>query len=803
MNLGQSIERRILVSAGGFFLILLAVTWFAVTRSAHRAADEAYDRVLGAAALAIADTVEIQDATVFVDIPYSAFSILGTSQLNRIFYRIIAPDGSLVTGSPTLALDTKLPVSAALQFSDSVYRGAQVRVASVGRFREGAGGGGWVNVMVAETREARKMLAAQLAFNALWPAIGAVIVGSALILLAVRRAFFPLRTLEAQIRSRVASDLAPISGNVPREIQALVAALNEFIERLGSTLAGLKMVTADAAHQLRTPLTAVRSLTEVTLDDMPEGPLKRRMRRIHHNSVTASVLANQLLTDATVLHLIEAKSSERCDIDALIRDLLRQKGDMFEKSRISYTPHSAEVWTVGSPVALREMLRNIVDNALVHGKGPVDVTLKQMTDQIEISVADCGPGIPEHERERVFRRFTRGEAVEHAGSGLGLTIAQNVVRALGGQIVLRDRDGGGLVVVIQLPCNAAVAHSAPKSTGRAGIVTMFVSLGLLFGSPMPTQAQAATTLTIASPLTPAQTTPLIESLAQVFPEVTFSYTMIRPTQFAASLQADANRDDQADIVLLPSPDLAVNLANEGLLHQFEKVTPPPSTISEDRPHWRHEVFAVAHDPAVFVVRQGSFAAEDAPRTRLDLARRLEFGDARYVKRVGLVNIGIDTVSYTLATQDELRSPLFWRVAAAFGGAEARIYDSVNRLLDALANDAIDIAYNVPLSAASRAIANGAPIEIIRPDDYVISLPWVVFSPKGVAQPYQAEKVIQFLLSKTTHATLREIHIMAPATAQTYDATVQPVTIGPALLVYLDPLKKSTLLDSWFQSVTAP
>lgn len=310
MNFGHSIERRILVSAGGIFLILLAVTWLVVTRAANRASDEAYDRVLGAAALAIADTVEIQDSAVFVDIPYSAFAILGTSQLNRIFYRIVAPDGSHVTGSPTLALDTELPSSATLHFSDSVYRGTQVRVASVGRFREGAGGGGWVNILVAETREARSALSTQLVFNALWPAIGAVIVGSALILLAVRRAFVPLRTLEAQIRARAASDLAPISGKVPREIQALVAALNEFIERLGSTLAGLKMVTADAAHQLRTPLTAVRSLAEVTLDDIPEGPIKRRMRRIHHNSVAASVLANQLLTDATVLHSLETKSRE-------------------------------------------------------------------------------------------------------------------------------------------------------------------------------------------------------------------------------------------------------------------------------------------------------------------------------------------------------------------------------------------------------------------------------------------------------------------------------------------------------------
>lgn len=493
----------------------------------------------------------------------------------------------------------------------------------------------------------------------------------------------------------------------------------------------------------------------------------------------------------------------RCDLDALIRDLLRQKGDSPATSRISYTPPTTEVWTVGSPVALREMMRNIVDNALIHGEGPVDVTVKKGSEGIEISVADRGPGIPESERARVFQRFIRGAAVEQAGSGLGLTIAQNVVRALGGHISLQDREGGGLVVVIHLPRNVAASNHAPKSAARAGIASFLAVVGLSLGSPMPTQAQDTPSLTIASTLTQTQAAPLIEVLTRAFPEVSFSYTMMRPTQFAASLQADANRDSQADIVLLQTPDLAVNLANEGLLHQFSSVTPSPRDMAEDSPHWRHEVFALAHDPAVFVVRKGAFAAEDVPRTRLALARRLELGDERYLQRVGLVNIGIDPVSYTLATQDELRSPLFWRVAAAFGGAEARIYDSAERLLGALADDAIDIAYNVPLSAAARALSNGAPIEIIRPDDYAISLPWVVVSPEEVAHPYVTEKVIQFLLSKRSRAALMAVHIMAPPTSQTRDTTVQPVTIGPALLVYLDPLKKSTLLDSWFQSVTAP
>ncbi|WP_421566472.1 sensor histidine kinase N-terminal domain-containing protein [Ochrobactrum sp. EDr1-4] len=115
-----SIQRRILVGSG---LTLLAVTillFFLGRWYAHRAADEAFDRVLGAAALSIADTITLQDGALSVDLPHSAFSILGTSRLNRIFYRVVAPDGSLLTGSPILGLEIPHGSNNHVRLSDSI-----------------------------------------------------------------------------------------------------------------------------------------------------------------------------------------------------------------------------------------------------------------------------------------------------------------------------------------------------------------------------------------------------------------------------------------------------------------------------------------------------------------------------------------------------------------------------------------------------------------------------------------------------------------------------------------------------------
>ncbi|MFN4172657.1 MAG: sensor histidine kinase, partial [Pseudorhodobacter sp.] len=498
------------MSAAVLLVLLLGGLYIAVQRYSDQAADEAYDRVLGAAALSIADTVEIQGANVIVDIPYAAFSILATSRLNRVFYRVVSPDGSLVTGAPTLALEAIPAQNAQLRYFNSFYQGVPVRVAAVGRFREGAGGGGWVDIIVAETREARSLLSDQLAVNALLPTFAIAVLSYLLIIFAVRWAFVPLRSIEAQIRSRAASDLSPITGNIPAEAQQLVGALNEFMVRLESTLSGLKRVTADAAHQLRTPITALRALTEVTLDDVPDGPLKRRLRRIHHNSVSASLLASQLLSDATVLHSLETKVHERVDLGTILAESVKRaeiESGPEKASRLKFTAPIQPVVVMGDPLALREMIKNLIDNALVYSEGPVDLQLEIDTDYVRAIIADRGPGILNELKSKMFERFARGD-VAQAGSGLGLSIAKNVATALGGHLDLKDRQGGGLWAEATFP--------AAKRVIRSHIPTALLMVAALvlsgFGLANPSQAQTRTAVTLASTVPIEQIQPLIDGL---------------------------------------------------------------------------------------------------------------------------------------------------------------------------------------------------------------------------------------------------------------------------------------------------
>ncbi|WIY52043.1 sensor histidine kinase [Devosia sp. YIM 151766] len=449
-----SIQRRLLLSGAALLAVVSLFMFLVVRWYAHDAAEEAFDRVLGAAALSIADTVSIQEGEATVDLPHSAFAILGTSRLNRIFYRVVAPDGTLITGSPILGLEVPHGTGPGLRFFPSTHRGAPVRIAAAARYHTDAADGGWVDVLVAETREARDQLGLQLTVNAALPAIALALLAFLLIWLAVRQAFVPLRAVEADLRQRTASDLRPVAGPVPHEVSALVSALNEFMERLDSVLVGLKGVTADAAHQLRTPLTAMRALSELSLESAPEGRHREIMRRIHANSVSATILANQILSDATTLHSLETRLRENLDMRQVIRDALQRlqtEGSYPDLGGALQLELPQEpVIVEGEPTSLREMVRNLIENAQIHAPGTIAVALGQEGEDIVLTVADRGPGIAPEMRERVFERFERAGS-SRPGSGLGLPIARNVARAMGGSIGIADREGGGLAITVRLP----------------------------------------------------------------------------------------------------------------------------------------------------------------------------------------------------------------------------------------------------------------------------------------------------------------------------------------------------------------
>lgn len=290
--------------------------------------------------------------------------------------------------------------------------------------------------------------------------------------------------------------------------------------------------------------------------------------------------------------------------------------------------------------------------------------------------------------------------------------------------------------------------------------------------------------------------PVTAGIAEHLPGFHITYRQVRPGEWTSRLLGGAEDGAGADLVILSTPDLAVLIANEGGAQQRPSIARnvglPPQA------QWRNELFSIGFNTAVSVVRRKALENE-LPTTRIELARLLEQNPARFQRRIGVVNIGIDNVSYTLAAQDSIRSPLFWRIVRAFGAAQARIYDTSEELLQALAAGRIDLAYNVPLSDIRKWQYDKQEFEVMAPQDYVVALPWTALIPDGSKHANSAEQAITFLLSEKGQSILAQTGLTSEA-APADLASVQPVELGPELLVYLDGLKRSRFLDTWFQLI---
>jgi two-component system, OmpR family, sensor histidine kinase TctE len=446
---GRSLYSRIIFVLAVIFGAGTVALGLAARFYARIAADEAYDRLLVGAALQIAETVRAQEGTVSVDPPVSAFETLSLSSNDRIFYKVTDSRGGVLTGYEDL--DPVDPSRASDQpvISDGAYRGFPVRIAVVGRFISDSTAGGWAQVTLAQTREARVALARDLMQKALLLILGMTGLAFAGALFAVRRALQPLLRIEREIRSRDPKDLRPLDVETPREIQVLVSTINRFMDRLNGRIALMQRFIADAAHQIRTPLAGLASQVDLLSTDSNPARREQQLERVKERTSELGRLANQLLNHAMIIHRAEVAEFETIDLVGLARQTLINAVPLSldREVEISFDAPSGPVCMKGDAVSLREALSNLVHNALKHGADTrLEVRVLADGDAAVVEVVDDGPGIPPSEWQRVREPF---HTKSDSGSGLGLAIAGDVVRAHGGELRFRERSETGFAVVLR------------------------------------------------------------------------------------------------------------------------------------------------------------------------------------------------------------------------------------------------------------------------------------------------------------------------------------------------------------------
>ncbi|MFF3073405.1 ATP-binding protein [Kitasatospora sp. NPDC057904] len=265
-----------------------------------------------------------------------------------------------------------------------------------------------------------------------------------------------LRPVEQIRRTATAITAADLSQRVPEpgtddEIGNLARTMNDMLTRLDDSAARQRRFAADASHELRSPLTAIRTGLEVGLAHPDRAPWPDIASRAARQTERLEALISQLLALAKADAGQLAARQQIVDLGALLTEIRATTVVPNRKFEIAVP---AQTTATGNPQDLSRLFRNLIDNAARYARTRVSVTARVEPDSVRVEISDDGPGIPAEDRERVFDRFVRLDASRGRNSGstgLGLAIAREIATAHGATIVLTEADGGGACAVVTLP----------------------------------------------------------------------------------------------------------------------------------------------------------------------------------------------------------------------------------------------------------------------------------------------------------------------------------------------------------------
>jgi two-component system OmpR family sensor kinase len=282
-----------------------------------------------------------------------------------------------------------------------------------------------------------------------------VIIMGSFIAIAATQAFKPIRELRQEIQARNPEFLPPLNNDFyPDELRVIVDALNDMLKRLDDAFLARQRFIAEAAHELRTPITAIRLNAEVLLTEQRQQAPSEAADNLQRGVERASHLVSQLLHLARFdPKFASARQFATVDLVDLAKTVVIEYDTLAARKAIDIgliAPPQATLF--GDMEALRILLSNLVDNAIRYTPegGCIDVVIETSISALELSVIDNGPGIPEKDRKRAFEPFCRLNN-NLPGSGLGLAIAEEIIQQHGAEIELSDSPNGGLTVRVLLP----------------------------------------------------------------------------------------------------------------------------------------------------------------------------------------------------------------------------------------------------------------------------------------------------------------------------------------------------------------
>ena len=431
----------------------IAILLFVVVQSvAEQIAQESQDNILAASAISILDSARVVEGEISIDLPYSSLSMLDSVTDERAFYAIRLND-EFLSGYPELPRIT--PQSDATAFQSTTYLDEDIRIASTWRSFSALDEQAYLEISVAQTLTGLNQSIARISRISLAVGFGFFLLSMVIAMVIAQTTIRPLHRLTGSVSRRGPSDLRPLAAPVPTEMAPLVSSLNSLMTRLQKSLSRSEDFIAEAAHRVRTPMAIVRTQAEVILRRVEKEENRQAVREMIRAVDESSRTAGQLLDHAMVSVRTDNLARESIQLDELIVDVANRLHPISELRDLEIVAKKLERTKIqGDPILVQNAIQNVLDNAIKYTDADTAITvqLDQSEGFAHIHVRDEGSGFDATEIDRLLQRFERGKNADRiVGSGLGLTIVDDIMRAHRGHITLTNNSGAGACVTLSFP----------------------------------------------------------------------------------------------------------------------------------------------------------------------------------------------------------------------------------------------------------------------------------------------------------------------------------------------------------------
>jgi len=492
-NAGTDGQRSLFGEILDWMLAPLLFVWpisIAVTHYfANSVASFPYDQALREHVTAISRQIKFVEGRPQIALSGSARALLRSDEIDSVYFHVLAPGGKLLAG------DKELPAVAAGQplarsepgevyFRDDDYNGQDLRVAYMYMAEPNMARERWLLVEVGETMEKRSQLSNKIIASVILPQFVIIPLAVVLVWFGLSQGLRPLTRLRERIEARREADLSPIAARrVPEELRPLTEAFNAMLARMHHNMDVQRRFIADAAHQMRTPLTGLKTQAQQAMRESDPAQLRHALTQIATSVDRASHLANQLLA------LARAEASEHSqqalvplDLDQLLREIVETwvVRALDRRIDLGYEPAGAAN-ILGNAFLLCEMINNLIDNALRYtpAEGRVTCRVVAQGDFVVLEIEDSGIGISDTDAQLVFDRFYRVDGTGVEGSGLGLAIVREIAELHGAAASLRantrsaaDGKDCGSIARVVFPM-----HRPPADAPNESSIPEFVQTG--------------------------------------------------------------------------------------------------------------------------------------------------------------------------------------------------------------------------------------------------------------------------------------------------------------------------------------